>query len=85
MALGKAVICSDNPAFDGTFTHGKNALRVPARNPGALADAMRQMVSMDLAAMGSINLDRCRSFNWPTIARRYLEVVEAAIAARARP
>ena len=82
MAVGKPVVCSTNPSFDEMFTHGVNSLRVPAREPMVLAEAMRRMESMDFDAMGAVSRGRCGDFAWSAIAERYLEVMRAAIATR---
>ncbi len=84
MAVGKPVVCSTNPSFNEMFIDGENSLRVPAREPAALAEAMRRMESMDLDAMGAVSRKRCGAFEWSVIAARYLEVMQAAIRTRSK-
>lgn len=76
MAAGKVVICSTNAAFDEMFTDGENSLRVPARDPKSLAQAMRTLHTMDLPAMGRVSAQRAHAFTWPAIAERYLAFLE---------
>ena len=81
MAVGKPVVCSLNAAFDEMFTDGINARRAPARNPAALAAAMVQLHGEDVDAMGQAGLTKLEQFEWPAIARRYTEVMQAAVEA----
>ena len=80
LAVGKPLICSTNPAFDGMYEDQVNALRVEARQPEQLADAMLRMDTMDLGAMGAISRQRARSYEWPAIADRYLSFFDKVIA-----
>ena len=82
MALDKPLVCSLNPAFDQMFVDGENALRVPAQDPPALAEAMVRLHHADPAAMGRTGRPRLAQFEWPAIARRYAQVMQHAVDAR---
>ena len=80
LAVGKPLICSTIEAFDGMHEDQVNALRVEARQPEQLAEAILRMDTMDLEAMGAISRQRARSYGWPEIADRYLSFFETVIA-----
>lgn len=44
MAAGRAVITSDVPGFAEMFTDGREGVKVPPRNPAALADAIQRLL-----------------------------------------
>lgn len=55
MALGRPVITTDVPGCRETVIDGRNGLLVPARDPEALAQAMRHFIERpeDIASMGA--------------------------------
>jgi len=83
LASGKPLICTHNAAFDGMYEHGVNSLRIDHQAPDQLADAMLQIQTMDLGAMGRESLRLAQNYDWPMIAGRYLEFFEEVIAAHA--
>ena len=82
LAVGKPLICSTNAAFDGMYDHEVNALRVEARQPGQLADAIVRMHGMDLESMGTVSRQRAGAYGWSSVADRYLALFEEAITRR---
>ncbi|MEL7608279.1 MAG: glycosyltransferase family 4 protein [Bacillota bacterium] len=63
MACGRAVIASDVPGCRETVEHGTNGYLVPAKQPAALADAMKKLVDSPetIAQMGQESLNICRT------------------------
>ncbi len=82
MTVGKPIVCSHNPAFDEMFVEGENARRCPAKDPAALARAIVKLHGDDVEAMGERGRHKLKAFAWPTIAQRYLEVMEDAVTTR---
>ncbi|MBI1371677.1 MAG: glycosyltransferase [Phycisphaera sp.] len=80
LAVGTPLICSHNAAFDGMYIDGDNAIRVPARDRAALADAIRRMHAADLDAMGRRSMAIAEDYRWSAIAARYVEFFGRVIA-----
>jgi phosphatidylinositol alpha-mannosyltransferase len=85
MASARAIICSDIDGFRQVVGDA-NALRVPAGDAAALADAIAALVADPArrAAMGAGNPGRANAFAWPTLVHQVRAVYDAAIAARRR-
>ncbi len=79
LAAGRPLICSLNRAFDGMYTEGRNAFRVPAKDVRALAAALLNMHSADIEAMGRESRRRASTYAWPAIADRYLAFFEEVV------
>ncbi|MBN1625854.1 MAG: glycosyltransferase family 4 protein [Deltaproteobacteria bacterium] len=81
-ALGKPVIASSIPAFDGLVQHEVNGLLVSPENPYELAKAIGKMIAdVDLRSHLSRGaFEKGKEFNWDKIAEMqekfYLETVE---------
>jgi glycosyltransferase involved in cell wall biosynthesis len=63
MAMGRPIVTTDVPGCRETVVHGVNGLLVPARDSGALSDAMLQMIDRPglRREMGEQSLQLCRS------------------------
>jgi glycosyltransferase involved in cell wall biosynthesis len=79
LAAGKPVVCTDLPFFDRGLIQGVNALRVPPRDPAALARALVRMHHCDQAAMGRAALEQVQNFAWPALVLRYEAFLEKVI------
>jgi glycosyltransferase involved in cell wall biosynthesis len=82
LACGRPIVCSTNAAFDGMYDDGVNAYRVPAQDRAALAQAMAKMQRADRVAMGAQSRRRADAYDWPVIARRYLDLFEQLLPVR---
>jgi glycosyltransferase involved in cell wall biosynthesis len=79
MACGTPVVCSDHGA--PAEVCGPGALTAPARDVGALADALRRVhCDLDLRAkIISKGLDHSRGFTWRKCAEGTLEVIRSIL------
>ena len=80
LAAGKPLLCSQSPAFDAMYEHEVNGLRVEAGDVPALASGMTRLWRGELADVAAVNARRLEPFNWPAVAQRYLELLEAVCA-----
>ncbi|TCJ15668.1 glycosyltransferase family 1 protein [Rubrobacter taiwanensis] len=81
MSHGKPIVASRLGGIVDAVEDGKTGFLVPPNDPGALAGRLLQLIeSPALAArMGAAGRERAkRLFSWESIARRHLEVYEAA-------
>jgi glycosyltransferase involved in cell wall biosynthesis len=81
MAVGRPVITADTPAAREVLEHERDALLVPAGDPGALAGAMRRLAG-DAALRARLGEAARKRFaetaSEPVVARAFLGAVEAA-------
>lgn len=83
MSCGTPVIVSDGGALPEVA--GDAGIVVPKGDPGALAEAIADLMSQSARreAVGKACLERARAtFNWSAIAPRYIDLFEQAIAAK---
>lgn len=78
MACGTPLIVSDITGFRELVAGGAEAVLVPKDNPLAWAHAASELIEDPTrrAAMGDAGLAKARTFAWPRIAERVLEVYE---------
>jgi glycosyltransferase involved in cell wall biosynthesis len=77
MACGTPVICTDVASMPEVVVHGATGLVVPANDPKALGEAIRQIVSNSdrAAAMGRAGRARVlEHFAWPAVVDRCLSI-----------
>ena len=80
LAVGKPVICSNSPAFDGMLEDWLDALRVPPRRSEFLAESIRRLERLDTAALNERFRVRVQDSDWAAIAQRYLAFMDRVIA-----
>jgi glycosyltransferase involved in cell wall biosynthesis len=75
VAAGKPVISTSFPHAVELLSGGAGVL-VPQRDPGAIADALEQVLAPDGTASAMANASRklATSLLWPAVARRYLDL-----------
>ena len=85
MAAGLPVVASAIPGYDEVVRDGVEALLVPPRDPGALAEAATRVLDDPAlaAALVAAGHDRAASFDWEIVVGR-LEALYAR-AAETRP
>jgi glycosyltransferase involved in cell wall biosynthesis len=76
MACGRPVVASRASGFAEIVNDGANGRLVDVGNVGSLAHALREYTGRDLAAEGRAARATAEAFSWPTIARRYLDLVD---------
>jgi phosphatidylinositol alpha-mannosyltransferase len=78
MASGRPVVASDIPGYRTVVEDGREGLLVPARDPEALARALRRLIADPelRERMSASGLRRADEYSWPKIAARVLEVYE---------
>jgi glycosyltransferase involved in cell wall biosynthesis len=82
MACGRPVIASRASGFaeivreGGQGGEGKNGRLVEVGSVAALAKALADYTSRDLAAEVAESLRTAEAFSWESIARRYVELIE---------
>jgi len=79
MAAGLPVVVTDLPAFDDLFEGGREGLKVPAGDGGALAEAIARLLDDgDLArAMGQAGGRRAEAFSAEEMGRRFDRLLRA--------
>lgn len=88
MATGRAVITCDTPGCRETVKHGVNGLRVPPRDPEALAAAMLELARdpARVAAMGQAGRALCAErFELGIVTRATLSAMDRAETTQGRP
>jgi 1,4-alpha-glucan branching enzyme len=76
MACGRPVIASRASGFAEIVRDGVNGRLVEVGSVDALAAALRDYMSRELVDEGRAALATAQAFAWPTIARRYVELIE---------
>lgn len=81
VGAGKAVISTPYPYASELLADGRGIL-VPRRDAPALADAINGLLGdpKELAALGARAAVHGRDMVWPSVARRYVECMERAVA-----
>ena len=84
MAAHTPVVASDLPGYRNVAVADRDALLAPPGDPAALADALRRVLEdQSLAArLADAGDARAASFSMESLADRYLEVYDGALAAR---
>ena len=83
MATGTPVVASDLEAFRRVLLHGRAGVLVPVRDPGALAQALADLLHdeprrAELAAAARAAVD---AYDWPTVTAQVVAVYETVTAA----
>jgi glycosyltransferase involved in cell wall biosynthesis len=80
-AFGLPLLASDHPGNRSYVEHGQSGFLVEHRNPGALADAILQMLDRrsELPAMGQRSREIAERYSWAKIAARYDSFIRATI------
>jgi phosphatidylinositol alpha-mannosyltransferase len=84
MAAGVPVVASDIPGYREVVRDGVDGLLVPARDPNALAAALRRvLVEPELAAsLARAGRERAREYSWDAIAPRLEAIYERVAGSR---
>jgi glycosyltransferase involved in cell wall biosynthesis len=84
MACGLVPICTDIPGATEIVIHEQNGLLVPARNSLAIAEALEKLIlnSPDRHRLRQNAYRTAQNYGWHTIAKRRLDIYEAALAHR---
>ena len=81
MAMGKIIITTDTPGCRDTVEAGRNGLLVPARDTGALLDAIRQVLGLsaeNYAAMSARSIEKVRTeFSDEVVLPQYMRLIES--------
>jgi glycosyltransferase involved in cell wall biosynthesis len=82
MSLGRPVIAGRVGGIPDAIQDGVNGLLVPERDPQAIAQAVRRVWSDRAFAskLGEAAAARARDYAWPTVAGRFVEIFDDAIA-----
>ena len=87
MASGRALVATSVDGIPDAVRDGETGVLVPPDRPEALADALTSLLS-DVDARARLGAAAQRAvqerFAWPSVARQYLAVLEAALAERDR-
>jgi glycogen synthase len=75
IACGKPVLGSTAGGFADIVGDGVTGMLTPAGDAGKLAEAIRAMTAMDLAAMSRAAAESARRFDWPLVAREYAKLL----------
>lgn len=69
MASGTAIVCSDIHGYKGVVRRDEQALLVPPRDAGALAEAIARLLDDPAlrARLGASGRERAQQFGWPNI------------------
>jgi glycosyltransferase involved in cell wall biosynthesis len=78
MAVGRPIVCTDLPSSREFLRDGENALLVPPGDAGALAAAIRRVLSDSALARGLARCayDEAPHFSWDARAARLRELME---------
>jgi len=81
MACGTPVICSDVGGLSQLVRHGETGLRVPPRDPEALADAINYLLSDEprRRRMGHSAACLAEDYDWARIVDKLTEVYEELV------
>jgi phosphatidyl-myo-inositol alpha-mannosyltransferase len=81
MAAALPVVASDIRGYRGVVRHGIEGLLVPPNDPGALAAALRRVLTepMLAATLGRAGRERARRYSWDVVAPK-LEAIYARVA-----
>ena len=81
MACGRPVISTRSGGITDIVDDGKTGLLVPPRNPGALAEALLELIEDEgkRNRMGSLARRKAIHFEWKSIAQRHLEAFRSII------
>jgi phosphatidylinositol alpha-mannosyltransferase len=84
MAAGLPVVATDIAGYREVVREGVEGLLVPPNDPGALAAALRRVLTEDelAARLGSAGRDRARDFDWGVVVPR-LEAIYKGVSAGA--
>ena len=79
MASGVPVVATDLPGYRSALTPGAEGITVPARSPGALADALELLLLRpDLrTAMGRRGIETAGRHSWPSIVTRLEQIYQS--------
>jgi glycosyltransferase involved in cell wall biosynthesis len=80
MACGKPVVASRASGFAEIVEDGANGRLIDLSDSAGLAEALVQYASASLEAQCAAALETAKRFAWPTIARRYAELIERLVA-----
>jgi phosphatidylinositol alpha-mannosyltransferase len=86
MAAGRPVVASDIPGYAGVIGHDRNGLLVPPGDPEAWAGALIGLARdrARRARLAEAGMATAEAHAWPAVARRIVEVYEAALSERRR-
>ncbi|MFW6089701.1 MAG: glycosyltransferase, partial [Gemmatimonadota bacterium] len=86
MFAGLPIVATDNGGQTDLVTDGENGLVVPAGDPGAIAEAVGELMGDDerRATMGRRSRERIAKLSMPDNAEQVLNVLRRAIAASSR-
>jgi phosphatidylinositol alpha-mannosyltransferase len=75
MAAGTPIVCSDIHGYKGVVRRGQQALLVPPRDHGELAEAIGTLLDDPAlrARMGAAGRERATQFSWPNITAKVEE------------
>jgi glycosyltransferase involved in cell wall biosynthesis len=77
MACGKPVIASNASGFAEIVQDQINGRLVPAGNVQTLTSALRDYITSDLTEQSKAAQRTAQAFSWPTIARKYLDLIHS--------
>jgi glycosyltransferase involved in cell wall biosynthesis len=80
MACGKPVVASNASGFAEIVKHDENGRLVAVNSTPALLEALRDYTARPLPTESRNASDTAQSFSWPTIAKRYVELIEQVLA-----
>jgi glycosyltransferase involved in cell wall biosynthesis len=76
MAAGLPSVVTNVSGSQDLITTGENGIVTEPGDPGAMADAISELLADESlrSRYGDANRERARSYDWPLIARRYLDL-----------
>jgi glycosyltransferase involved in cell wall biosynthesis len=84
MACGKPVIASNASGFAEIVQDHQNGRLVEANNVDVLTTALRDYITRDLTEQSQAAKRTAQAFSWPTIAQKYLDLIDTLQAAKTR-
>jgi len=83
MAMGLPCVASDAPGIRGVVTHGSDGLLVPPEDPGAIADALVELLRNEdmRREMGRAGREQAERLSWDMVAGKYERLLERAAGA----
>jgi glycosyltransferase involved in cell wall biosynthesis len=80
MACAKPVLASRASGFAEIIRDGENGRLVEVGSVPALLDALRDYTSRPLDAESHAATQTAQSFSWPSIAKRYIDLIQQVLA-----
>jgi len=80
MACGKPVIASDASGFAEIIKPNQNGRLTQAGNVPSLLEALRDYTTRPLPTESAAASQTAEQFSWPTIAKRYIDLIHQVLA-----